>query len=98
MPPKKPATSAMIVAKKQQSAAEASADEQGVAAAVEHPRGDVAALVVGAQEVVVDVPGRPDRRHAEAEAAGASTITGCCLPSISVVPSIVDSNGCVCAT
>ena len=46
-------------------------DEQGVAAAVEHARGDVAALVVGAQEVVVDVPRRPDRRHAEPEAAGA---------------------------
>ena len=27
-----------------------------------------------------------------------STMTGCCLPSISVVPSTVDSNGCVCAT
>ena len=47
------------------------ADEQRVAAAVEQARGDVAALVVGAQEVVVDVPGRPDRRDAEAEAAGA---------------------------
>ena len=47
------------------------ADEQRVAAAVEQAGRDVAALVVGAQEVMVDVPGRPDRRHAEPEAAGA---------------------------
>ena len=70
-PPKKPAMSAMIVARKQQISAETDADDQRVAAAVEHPRRDVAALVVGAQEVVVDVPRRPDRRHAETEAARA---------------------------
>ena len=71
MPPKKPAMSAMMVARKQQIAADDRGDDQGVAAAVEHARSDVAALVVGAQEVVVDVPRRPDRRHAEPEAAGA---------------------------
>ena len=70
-PPKKPAMSAMIVARKQQISAEAVPMMQRVAAAVEQARRDVAALVVGAEEVVVDVPRRPDRRHAEAEAARA---------------------------
>ena len=55
------------------------ADQQGVAAAVEQPRGDVAALAVGAQEVIADVPGRPDRRHAEPEPAGGLDHHGDCL-------------------
>ena len=46
------------------------ADEQRVAAAVEQARGHVAALVVGAEEVVLGIPGRPDRRHAEPKPLG----------------------------
>ena len=38
-------------------------DQQRVAPAVEEPRRDVAALVVGTEEVVVRIPGRPDRRR-----------------------------------
>ena len=43
-------------------------DQERVAAAVEQAGGDVAALLVGAEEVVVDVPRRADRRDAEPEA------------------------------
>ena len=46
------------------------ADQQRVAPAVEQPRRHVASLVVGAEEVVVRIPGRPDRSRAEAEPSG----------------------------
>ena len=59
----------MIVASRQVSSAADDADQERVAPAVEEARGDVAALVVGAEQVVRRVPGRPDRRHAEPEPA-----------------------------
>ena len=46
------------------------ADHQRVAATVEQPGRDVAALGVGAEEVVGRIPRRPDRGHAEPEPAG----------------------------
>ena len=45
-------------------------DQQRVAAAIEQPGHDVAALVVGAEQIGAETPGRPDRRGAEAEALG----------------------------
>ena len=60
-PPWNPARSAKTVARMQQMTAEPMPDLERAAPAVEHPRGDVAAVLVGAQEVVVRVPGGADR-------------------------------------
>ena len=45
-------------------------DQQRIAPAIEQPRRHVAALAVGAEEIGADIPGRADRREAEAEALG----------------------------
>ena len=62
-PPKKPATMPIDRCEEAGDERGRGADQQRVASAVEQPRGDVAALVVGAEEVVGRIPGRPDRRR-----------------------------------
>ena len=66
-PPKKPAARPISVPNRQVRSAARDADQQRVAAAVQQAGRDVAALVVGAEEVVLRIPRRADRRHAEPE-------------------------------
>ena len=74
------------------------ADQQRVAAAVEQPRRDVAALVVGAEEVVV---GGPRSARSASTPRPRPVVLGCStgtvLPFTIVVPSRFDGNGSVCA-
>ena len=70
MPPKKPATSADERREHEADARRGAGDQQRVAAAIEQPGRDVAALAVGAEEIGAESPGRADRREAEAEALG----------------------------
>ena len=46
-------------------------DHERVAPAVEHPRGHVASVLIGAEEVVGRIPGGPDRRLAQMQKAAA---------------------------
>ena len=66
--------------------------------AIEQPRHHVAALIVGAEEIVAELPGRADRRVAQAQAFGRLLHHRNLLPPISVISaSRVERNGSVLA-
>ena len=69
-PPKKPAARPDDRRETQADHGRGAGDQQRVAPAIEQPRHDVAALVVGAEEIGAEIPGRPDGRVAEAQPFG----------------------------
>ena len=67
MPPKKPRDKAEDRRDQAGDQCRRGPDQQGVPSAVEQARHDVTTLVVDPEEVVVEIPGRPDRGNPEAE-------------------------------
>ena len=86
-PPKKPATSPISGREQQADQRGGDADQQRVAAAVEQPRRDVAALVVGAEEVVPDRQVGPIGVKPSPSPSVSAASPATVLPSTIVVPS-----------
>ena len=66
----KPATSPMAVARTECNDGGGAGDQQRIAPAIKQPRHHIAALIVGAEEIVAELPGGADRRVAEPQALG----------------------------
>ena len=79
MPPKKPATRPTAGGQHETDHGGGAGDQQRIAPAIEQPGHDVAALIVGAEEIGSDLPGRADRRMAKTKPSVDGSMTGTLL-------------------